>query len=351
MKLFKDIIAYSLKERASDIHLGVGYLPAVRIDGKICFVDKFPLLTAEDMKEVCAFIFGEREQARFETGYEVDFAFSYEGQARFRANVYRERQGINLALRYLPEIVPKLGSFDIISPFEDVMTKLAMQPHGLLLVTGPTGSGKSTTLAALIDIINEKLHEHIITIEDPIEYIYKSKLCLIKQREVGEGEDSPSFPHALRAALREDPDVILVGEMRDRETMSLAITAAETGHLVLSTVHTSNTYQAINRIVDVFPAEQQDQIRAQLSQNLIAVVAQRLIPKINGGRIAAFEILISNSAVKQQIRDNNIQMILNTIKTSRKQGMILLEDYLKLLIEKKLIEPAVAQRFLVNQTP
>ncbi len=215
----------------------------------------------------------------------------------------------------------------------------------MILITGPTGSGKSTTLAALIGHINSKRTDHIITLEDPIEYLHENNQCLIKQREVGDGEDSSSFSQALRSALREDPDVILVGEMRDQETMSLAVSAAETGHLVLSTVHTNNTYQAVNRIIDVFPGAQQDQIRGQLAQNLVGIISQRLIPKCDGGRVVAAEFLINTSAVKTQIRDNKLQMIPNTIKTGRDEGMILLSDYVKMLIENKVIERKEGDRY------
>jgi len=345
MQLFNQIIEYALKNKTSDIHIGASYRPAIRLDGRVTFVKEFAEITEEQMSEIIKSIISEDQFKRLQKGEEIDCSFTFQDKARFRVNVYKERKGLNLALRYIPEVVPTLEELGL----PEVLKQMLSKPYGLILVTGPTGSGKSSTLAAMIDHINKTTQQHIITIEDPIEYIYKNEKCLIKQREVGQDEDTVSFPKALRAALREDPDVLLVGEMRDKETMQLAITAAETGHLVLSTVHTNNTYQAINRIIDVFSAEQQNQIRTQLAQNLVGVVAQRLLPKKGGGRIAGLEILLSNSAVKSNIRDNKIQAIPNTIKTSRQDGMIMMEDYIAELVAKGVVEPDVAKRFTGSQ--
>lgn len=343
---FHRVIGQGVSANASDIHIGVSYAPVIRVDGRIVFLSKFPVVGAEIMEKNIRELFGEERMRRAKSGEEVDMAFSH-NDARFRVNIYRERRGLNVAMRHIPEAIPAIESLGFLNPYGEWLAKFVEAPYGLILVTGPTGSGKSTTLAALIGYINTHRTEHIITLEDPIEYLHENNKCLIKQREVGGGEDTRSFSRALRSALREDPDVILVGEMRDQETMALAVSAAETGHLVLSTVHTNNTYQAINRIIDVFPAAQQDQIRGQLAQNLIGIVAQRLIPKSGGGRAIAAEFLNNTNAVKTQIRDNKLQTIPNTIKTSREEGMILLSDYVKMLLDTGIIEKIAGERYLL----
>ncbi len=345
MQLFNQIIDYGLKIKTSDIHLGVGCQPVIRRDGKISFIPDFTALTEEQMSEIIKQLVNDKQYDKLQAGFEVDLGFSYQDKARFRVNIYKERRGFNAALRYLSDTVPSLDDLGLPKTLKDLVGR----PYGLILVTGPTGSGKTTTLAAMIDHINQTTNQHIITIEDPIEYLHQNKQCLIKQREIGEDEDSKSFPNALRAALREDPDVILVGEMRDFDTIALAITAAETGHLVLSSLHTNNTYQALNRIIDAFPVEHHVQIRSQLQQNLVGVVAQRLIPKRGGGRVAALEILINNNTIKAQIKDNKLQAIADTIRSSRNEGMILLEDYIKKLISDEIITMEAAQRFLASQ--
>lgn len=349
MNLFEQIINHGIQQKTSDIHLGVGFAPTFRLDGRIVFAKEFKPATHQQMEECLRRLLTDGELERLRQGCEVDTAFSYEKGARFRVHAYQERRGINIALRYLPELCPTLESLGMFDEYRGLFEKLLREPYGLLLVTGPTGAGKSTTLAAMIDYINTHKTDHVITIEDPIEYLHTSKQSLIKQREVGDGKDSASFPQALRSALREDPDVILVGEMRDRETIALAITAAETGHLVLSTLHTNTTYQAINRIVDVFPPDQQGQIRSQLSQNLAGIIAQRLIPKKQSGRAIALEILINTNAIKTQIRDNKLQTIQSTMQTSKAEGMILLKDYIARLIAEGLIDEEVGNRFLISQ--
>ncbi|HCA67209.1 MAG: hypothetical protein A3H61_04350 [Candidatus Jacksonbacteria bacterium RIFCSPLOWO2_02_FULL_44_20] len=344
---FHHIIEEARKNNCSDIHIGVGYAPVIRVDGRITYLSKLQIATKEIMEKNIREFFGESAFTSAIGGREVDIAFSH-AKTRFRVNIYRERRGLNVAMRVIPEEIPTIESLGLLPPYGETLKQLVEAPYGLILITGPTGCGKSTTLAAMIGYINSKRTEHIITLEDPIEYLHENNQCLVKQREVGDGEDSASFSQALRSALREDPDVILVGEMRDQDTMSLAVSAAETGHLVLSTVHTNNTYQAVNRIIDVFPGDRQDQIRGQLAQNLVGVISQRLIPKRDGGRVVVAEFLINTSAVKTQIRDNKLQMIPNTIKTGREEGMILLSDYVKMLIENEVIERKEGEKHLVE---
>ncbi len=345
--LFHRVILQGIAANASDIHIGVSYAPVIRVDGRITFLATFPVVSEEIMEKNIRELFGEECVKSAKEGREVDIAFSYSG-ARFRTNIYRERRGLNVAMRHIPEMIPTIESLGFLNPYGELLSRFAEAPYGMILVTGPTGCGKSTTLAGLIGHINTHRREHVITIEDPIEYLHENNQCLIKQREVGSGEDSGSFSQALRSALREDPDVILVGEMRDAETMALAVSAAETGHMVLSTVHTNNTYQAVNRIIDVFPAAQQGQIRGQLAQNLVGIVAQRLLPRRGGGRVLAAEFLNNTNAVKTQIRDNKLQTIPNTIKTSREEGMILLSDYVKLLVDSGMIEKTAGERYIAD---
>ena len=345
MELLHKVVDLCLAAHSSDIHLGTDFYPAIRIDGRIVFLDEFPAVTAAQMEALTHALLTKEQNKKIRQNTEVDFAFTFEGRARFRVNVYKERRGLNLALRYIPEKIQTMDDLGLPAPLKNLVSN----PYGLVLVTGPTGSGKSTTVAAMIDYINETKNHHIITIEDPIEYLHKNKKSLIKQRTIGYEGDSASFPNALRAALREDPDVILVGEMRDRETTALAVTAAETGHLVISTLHTNNTYQAVNRIIDIFPSDQQQQIRLQVAQNLVGIIAKRLLPERGGGRTAALEILIGTSAVKTQIREAKVQGIPNTIKTCRSEGMILLEDSIQELVLKQIIDREVGQRFLMSQ--
>lgn len=345
MTLLFQLIEKIIQTRGSDIHIGVGSKPVLRIDGALKTQEELPVLLVQDLDEIAKVILSDEQRNLLDKQKELDIAYEFENKARFRVNAYFEKKGLNFALRYISEEVPAAQELGL----PEAIIKLAEKPYGLFLITGPTGSGKSTTLAALIDHINSTRAEHIITIEDPIEYLHKNKKSSIKQREVP--ANTRSFPNALRSALREDPDVILIGELRDLETTRLAITAAETGHLVLSTLHTNNAYQAISRIIDIFPAQQQGQIRSQLATTLIGVAAQRLVPKIQGGRIAAFEIMICNEAVKSLISQNKIQGLTNTIKTSRQQGMILLEDYLQELVSRKIIQTEDAKLYLESQAP
>jgi twitching motility protein PilT len=329
-QLLKSIKDYN----ASDLHLNVGAEPMLRIDGKLTPLN-LPKLAKEDVVELCYSVLTEKQKAKLEDELELDFSFEIPKVARFRANYFFEREFLAAAFRIIPERPLSLDELNAPAVFK----KLVRHEKGLILVTGPTGSGKSTTLAAMIKEINDNFRKHVITIEDPIEFVHQHNKCLISQREVE--RDTKSFLRALRASLREDPDVILIGEMRDRETIGAAITAAETGHLVFATLHTNSAIQTINRIVNVFPAEEQDQIRTQLSMAILSVISQALLPKIGGGRIAAHEILINNPAVANLIRENKIaqiysQMQLNQAATGMQTLNQVLADYvLKGLITKE----------------
>jgi len=307
--LLKQIVQY----KASDLHLVVGTPPQLRIDGKLTPLN-LPNLEPDDTVRLCYAVLTDKDKAELEENLELDFAFEIPKTARFRANYYYQQGTLAAAFRIIPERPLSLDEIKAPAVFKELIKR----EKGLILVTGPTGSGKSTTLAAMINEINEQYHKHIITMEDPVEFVHQHKKSLISQRTVG--KDTKSFANAIKGALREDPDVILVGEMRDRETIGAAITAAETGHIVFGTLHTNSAVQTINRIIDVFPAEEQSQIRAQLSMGLVAIIAQALLPKIGGGRVAAHEIFINNPAIGNLIRENKInqlysQMQLNQSKT------------------------------------
>ena len=319
------LLTRALDMNASDIHLSTGLPPVFRIDGRLEFQGNVPL-TSEDTlaaaRELCT---KEQEEELHREG-EVDFAMTVDERCRIRLNVFYHNGNVALALRVLPLRIPTATELSL----PQVLVHQAEKPRGLILVTGPTGSGKSTTLAALLDHINRTVSRHIITLEAPIEYVHQQNLCVINQREVG--KDTMSFAAGLRAALRQDPDVILVGEMRDLETISTAITAAETGHLVFATLHTKGAANTIDRIIDTFPAEQQPQIRIQLADVIECVVGQTLLPLRNGGRCAAFEIMTATNAVRSLIRQQKTYQIPGTIQTSRKQGMQLLDDALITLV-------------------
>ena len=317
---FKSVIGRANAGNASDIHLIVGLPPVFRIDGRLVNDGDTPLTN----DEICAaveLITTEEERAAVEAKGEVDFAVSYEN-VRMRASVFRQQGNTSIALRLLPLTVPSAKQLCL----PKVLIAQAEKPRGLVLVTGPTGSGKSSTLAALLDHINNSSRRHMITLENPIEFIHQPKECVINQREIG--ADTESFAAGLRAALRQDPDVILVGEMRDLETISTAITAAETGHLVFGTLHTKGAADTIDRIIDVFPAAQQPQIRAQLAEVLECVISQTLLPKKNGGRRAIFEIMVVNSAIRNLIRQSKTFQITSTMQTNKTAGMQLLDDAL-----------------------
>ncbi|MCF6147246.1 MAG: type IV pilus twitching motility protein PilT [Candidatus Kuenenia sp.] len=310
-----ELLTFAIKQNASDVHISSGEPPMIRIHGDMRKVDMLPL-NKEDVHKLLYDILNDQQRKAYEELYELDFAIAIKGIGRFRVNAFLQNRGESIVFRTIPEKIPLLEQLNMPA----IVTELTKKEKGLILVTGPTGSGKSTTLAAMLDLINREYKCHILTIEDPIEFVHQSKNSLINQRELG--SNTHSFSNALRSALREDPDVILVGEMRDLETISLALTAAETGHLVLATLHTSSAPKTIDRIIDVFPAEQQQQIRTMLSESLQAVITQQLIKRKEGtGRIAALEIMIGTPAVRNLIRENKIAQIPSALQTGRQHGM------------------------------
>src|SRR5881296_1110906 len=332
-----ELLEHMVARNASDLHVTVGTPPVVRVRGEVQRLEEFTPLTAEDSQQLLYRILSSEQQKNFELKRQLDFSYSLPGLARFRVNVYFQRESIGAAFRLIPTELKTLEELGI----PDSLHVLAEKPRGLVLVTGPTGSGKSTTLAAIIDEINRNRSEHILTIEDPIEFLHRHKRCIVNQREIG--PDAKSFADALRAALREDPDVILVGEMRDLETISTALTAAETGHLVFATLHTQSAPQTIDRIIDVFPAEQQDQVRVQLAGALQGVVTQSLGPSADGrGRVAALEILAPEDAVRNLIRQGKIEQIYSVLQTGSGRGMQTMEQALADLALRGVITKEVA---------
>lgn len=329
------LLEMSLKLKASDLHLSPGSPPLVRVDGELKPIEGESIIDAATAEKL---IYGFMELGQleeFKKTHECDFAIGLSDSARFRVNVFLQANGVSAALRAIPPVIPTLE--DLASP--PIFKKMIEAPNGLILVTGPTGSGKSTTLAAMINHINHHKRSHIVTIEDPIEFSHKSKKSLVSQRQVH--RDTVDFRAALRSALREDPDVILVGEMRDLETIRLALTAAETGHLVMATLHTSSAPHAINRIVDVFPAAEKDMIRNMISESLQAVICQTLIKKPEGGRVAAYEIMVGTPAVRNLIRESQIAQLFSAMQMGSAFGMCTLEQYRRGLIEKKIITEAM----------
>jgi twitching motility protein PilT len=333
--------AFELK--ASDLHLTVGVPPIMRINGELKKYGQ-EILRPEDTEAMARALVSGPLWKQFEEKGELDFSYGIPGISRFRVNAYKQRSCISLAIRVVPTKIPTIDELRLPS----VLKRIAEKPQGLVLVTGPTGSGKSTTLAAMIDYMNKTMRKHIITLEDPIEYLHKHGNCIIDQREVG--FDTNNFANGLRAALRQDPDVILVGEMRDLETIHTAITAAETGHLVLGTLHTASAPATIDRIIDVFPPAQQSQIRIQLASVLVAIISQRLFPTVQKtGRVAATEILINNAAVANLIRNEKIHQIVNVMQTSRAAGMHTLTTSIKELVQAGLISKEAANPYLMQE--
>ncbi|GIP28679.1 twitching motility protein PilT [Paenibacillus sp. J23TS9] len=327
---------------ASDLHVSPGSPPMLRMDGALAVMQEEEL-SPEDVKVMAQDLMGPRERERFEQEGEVDFSTQIESACRFRLNVFRQQNGASIAARLIPAVVPDLAQLGL----PPVIRSLTHKPHGLILVTGPTGSGKSSTLAALIDHINHTQHKHIITLEDPIEYIHNNRTSLIQQREVG--SDTASFAQGLRAALRQDPDVILVGELRDLETISAAVTAAETGHLVLGTLHTTDAPQTIDRIIDAFPGHQQSQIRIQLAGVLNAIVSQRLLPrKAGGGRICVTEVMINTPAVANLIRSEKNHQIRNLMLTGKSLGMHTMDMSIREQLQTGIIDAKTAQSYLAE---
>lgn len=331
-------------EAVSDLHLTVNSKPVVRYTGILKTYEEYPdKFSFNDMKDIAKELMNEEQWTTFQEKGELDFSYSVPGFSRFRVNAYYQRGAVSLALRVIPTEIPTVDQLGL----PEILKKLAMQRRGLVLCTGPTGSGKSTTLAAMIDEINEKRNCHILTLEDPIEYLHHHKKCIVHQREVG--IDTGNFANGLRAALRQDPDVILVGEMRDLETISIALEAAETGHLVLATLHTSDAPKTVDRIIDVFPAHQQQQVRIQLSSSIDGIISQQLLPRKDGqGRVAAIEVLIGTPAVRNIIREGKSSQLESTMQTGAKYGMIVLNNYLIKLYENGLIDMETTIRRSTN---
>ena len=333
--LLKTVIAHN----ASDLHLVSGSEPQVRIDGRLVPLN-LPKLTGEEIQDLCYSIITEKQKKIFEEEMELDFSFGFQNEARFRANYYKTLGDVAAAFRIIPSKVPTIDELGAPQIFKELIKR----EKGLILVTGPTGSGKSTTLAAMLNEINENEHKHIITIEDPVEFLHENKKSLFSFRELG--TDTKSYARALKYALREDPDVILIGEMRDTETIQAALTAAETGHLVFGTLHTNSAPGTINRIIDVFPAEAQPQVRAQLSTSLVAVISQALLPKIEGGRIAVHEIMVNNPAIANLIRESKIHQIYSQMQLNQQQtGMQTQTKELQKLLMNKVISKEVALKY------
>ena len=339
----EDLLLNTLKLNASDLHLSVGYKPTVRVDGNLWPLEDFSILTAEHAGELAFSLLGERKNVFLEKK-EVDFSYAFNDKARFRVNVFFEKGFISSALRLIPSKIRTLEELNLPA----ALHKISKLKQGFILLTGPSGHGKSTTLAALIDEINHERAEHIITIEDPIEYLFVGNKSIVNQREIG--NDTKSFHNALSSILREDPNVIMIGEMRDPETIATALTAAETGHLVLSSLHTNNASQTVDRIIDVFPPQQQNQIRLQLANTLSAIISQRLLPRISGGRIPATEIMFGNSAVSNLIREGKAHQIDLVIETSLENGMMSLNHNLDELIRRGEVTPEVAMAYTLNPT-
>ncbi|WP_095081522.1 type IV pilus twitching motility protein PilT [Pseudomonas sp. Irchel s3h17] len=325
-----ELLAFTARQGASDLHLSTGLPPMIRVDGDVRRIN-LPAQDARQVNELIRAIMSQQQQAEFEQVLEIDFAFEALGVARFRVNAFHQHRGPGAVFRSIPAKVPSLDELGM----GDVFRRIAELPRGLVLVTGPTGSGKSTTLAAMIDHLNSHRHQHILTIEDPIEFVHEPRKCLINQREVH--RDTRSFSAALRSALREDPDVILVGEMRDPETIRLALTAAETGHLVFGTLHTTSAAKTIDRVVDVFPGAEKAVVRSMLAESLQAVISQALIKKVGGGRVAAHEIMLGTSAIRNLIREDKVAQMYSSIQTSGSLGMQTLDMALKSLVNKGLI--------------
>jgi len=337
-----DLLAFSSKNNASDLHLSAGLPPMIRVDGDIRRINMPEL----DHKEVHAMIYDimdDKQRRDFEEFLEVDFSFELPGIARFRVNAFNQDRGAAAVFRTIPTEILSLDDLGCPDTFKEIINV----PRGIVLVTGPTGSGKSTTLAALMDYKNNSVYEHILTIEDPIEFVHKSKKCLINQREVH--KHTHGFSEALRVALREDPDIILVGELRDLETIRLALTAAETGHLVFATLHTSSAAKTIDRIIDVFPEGEKSMVRSMLSESLRAVIAQTLMKKIGGGRVAAWEIMTGTAAIRNLIREDKIAQMYSAIQTSRKDGMQTLDQHLLELVKAGIVSRQDARMKAVDK--
>jgi twitching motility protein PilT len=335
---FAEILLEVMERNASDLHIAAGAPPTVRMRGRLIPLEGYPILTPTDTREVIYSILTSDQRQRLETDWQIDFSYSIPGQARFRVNAYFQRAALGAAFRLIPFSITPIDELGL----PPVVHEFTKRPRGFVLVTGPTGSGKSTTLASMIDEINESREDHIMTIEDPIEFLHRHKKCLINQRELG--TDATSFAAALKAALRQDPDVILVGEMRDLETIQTALTAAETGHLVFATLHTQDTPQTVDRIIDVFPPSQQGQVRVQLATALQGIMTQQLLPSADGsGRVLAAEVLVPTPAVRNLIREGKTHQIYSVLQTGGSQGMQTMDSALATLVRQGKITRALAE--------
>ncbi len=337
------LLALTLERNASDLHLIVGEPPIIRVDSELIRLEDYQVLSQDGISDLMDIMLDARQKKDFEETMNLDFSYSFKDNARFRVNAYRQQGMTSAAFRLVPNHIKTLEELSL----PPILRKFTENRQGLVLVVGPTGHGKSTALASMISDINNNRSDHILTIEDPVEFLHTPKKSVISQREVG--TDTPDFPAALKSALREDINTVLVGEMRDLESVSAALTLAETGHLILATLHTNDAAQSIDRIVDVFPASQQPQIRSQLASTLLGVVSLRLLPKIGGGRIPAYELMISNHAIRNTIRDNRIFEIPNVIQTSYEEGMMPLDRSLATLVKQGMVELEVAQNFVLDK--
>ena len=336
-----ELLSFTVQQGASDLHISAGMPPVIRVDGDVRRI-KLPSLDHKQVHSLVYDIMNDKQRKEYEETLETDFSFEVPGLARFRVNAFNQNRGAGAVFRTIPSKVLTLDDLGMGKVFMDLSDK----PRGLVLVTGPTGSGKSTTLAAMVDYINDTRSDHILTIEDPIEFVHESKKCLVNQREVH--RDTHSFANALRSALREDPDIILVGEMRDLETIRLALTAAETGHLVFGTLHTTSAAKTIDRVIDVFPAAEKDMVRSMLSESLMGVISQTLLKKQNGGRCAAHEIMIGTPAIRNLIREDKVAQMYSAIQTGAAFGMKTLDQSLQELMQKGLISRETAKERAAN---
>ncbi len=338
-----ELLAFAVKNNASDLHLSSGLPPMIRVHGDVRRIN-LPAMEHKDVHAMVYDIMDDSQRKQYEETWECDFSFAVPNLARFRVNAFKQDRGASAVFRTIPTKVITLEELGSPAIFKDIVKN----PRGIVIVTGPTGSGKSTTLAAMVDYINDNDYAHILTIEDPIEFVHEPKRCLINQREVH--RDTMSFNNALRSALREDPDVILVGEMRDLETIRLALTAAETGHLVLATLHTASAAKTIHRIIDVFPAAEKDMIRSSLSESLCAVISQALLKNVDGtGRVAAYEIMVGTSAIRNLIREDKIAQMYSSIQTGQSIGMQTLDQSLADLVRNRVVTAAAARQAAQNK--
>lgn len=337
------LLATTLERNASDLHLQVGEPPILRIDSALHRLDDYQILSADAVMDLIEVMINPTQKEMLAKNMQLDLSYSYKDNARFRVNVYKAQGVLNVALRLIPTQIKTLEELNL----PPILKKFTENKQGLVLVVGPTGHGKSTALASMINEINNTRAEHILTIEDPVEFLFTHKQSFISQREVG--QDTVSFPESLKSALREDINVVLVGEMRDLDSIAATLTLAETGHLIFATMHTNDAAQSVDRIVDVFPGEQQSQIRSQLANTLLGVASLRLLPKVGGGRIPASEIMVVNHAIRNVIRDNKIYEISNIIHTSMEEGMVPIDKSLANLVKQGLVEMDIAQNYVLDR--